>query len=108
LGVFLAEELLGLAAQVLEYGVRGGPVDVHLVHEGKGDSVSLLDVLLNLAIALGLLVQELTARKSNDLQSFVFVVAIQLYQRQVVFLGEGSLTGDIDNNRYLFLCHEFF
>jgi hypothetical protein len=86
--------------------MRRGSIHINLVHQRECNTKLGFDVLLDFGVALWFLIQELTAGEGNNLKALVCIVLVELYQRQVVFLGKGSLAGHVHNNCHLFSFHE--
>jgi hypothetical protein len=83
-----------------------GPIYINFIHQGKSHTKFGFDVLFDFGVALWFLIQELTAREGYNLETLIRIVLVELYQRQVVFLGKGSLAGHVHNDGHLFSNHE--
>jgi len=77
--------------------VRVGSVDVYLFEEGEAGLILLLGEPAYLFIGTCLLIVKLVGREGQDLEAFVEEVIVELCEASVVFGGERSLGGHIDD-----------
>lgn len=84
-----------VVSEPLEEGVRVGSVDLDLRHEGEGDAVVAARPLLDLGVGARLLVAELVAGESDNLETLVVILFIDRLHLAVVDLGQTSVARDV-------------
>ena len=66
-------------------------IHMYLVHDREFNAIFRTDIPLDDMVRAWFLVEELVARKSNYLQSVLFVHGVQFNQLLIVLLGERSV-----------------
>ena len=73
-------------------------ININFLHDWEGCSHLDSCEFNNLFIGYSFLIQELRARKSNNLDAILLIFFMHVDQLNVAFMGEGSLRCNIDDN----------
>ena len=97
-GLFIIEALCGFA-QSFEHGMRRFSIHVALLHQRELGAHLHSRKLNDFTVVRYFLIQELRARKSQDLHAVLVVLLVHVDQLNVTLMRESSLGGHVDNDR---------